>query len=214
MGENIETYPEKLSRGIPDIVRQKVESSPDRTKTIVASKESDGGFDLTFYDTLTRKGDERKGIVFEESEENKLSEKTTKEQPFFAGEVQGKKKPLPPFPAGEAEKSESPLAKEGKYKKPPLSPAAGHNGEKASQVNGKYLIQIVSYRERERADNLCKRLKALGYSPMVVTADLPGKGKWFRVVLGGFDTQKDAREAAGVVSKSIGGKNSIIRPAK
>ncbi|OIP87310.1 MAG: hypothetical protein AUK24_09590 [Syntrophaceae bacterium CG2_30_49_12] len=178
VGGNIDTYPEKLSRGIPDIVRKKVEPSPGKAKTVMAAreKEEDSNFDLTFYDTLTRKGDGQKGPVFEE--EKKLSEEAAEEQPVPGGEAQGKK---------------------------------GHAGKKASPVKGKYIIQAASYRERKKADRLCKRLKVLGYNPMVAATDLAGSGKWFRVTLGGFETREEAREVVDIVSKKIGGMNCIVR---
>jgi cell division protein FtsN len=183
VGENIDTYPEKLSRGIPDIVKKDVRSSPDKTKTVTAARggEEESNFDLTFYDTLARKGDGQKEPVFEEGKEKKLSEEAAKEQPVPGGEAQDKK---------------------------------GHAGEKISPVKGKYIIQAASYREREKADRLCKRLKVLGYNPMVVAADLPGKGKWFRVILGGFETPQEAQKVVDVVSKKIGGMNCIVRSTK
>lgn len=218
VGKNIDTYPEKLSRGIPDIVRKKVESSPDRTKTVMAAreKEEDSDFDLTFYDTLARKGDGQKGPVFEEGKEKKLSEEAAKEQSVPGGEAQGKKVPVTSSGAIVGEKSVIPRVDERKDKKPSLSlsPAAEHAGEKASPVKGKYIIQAASYREQEKADRLCKRLKVLGYNPMVVAADLPGKGKWFRVILGGFETPQEAREIVDVVSKKIGGMNCVVRSTK
>ena len=87
---------------------------------------------------------------------------------------------------------------------------AEHTGEETHPVKGKYLIQVVSYREKEKADRFCKRLKALEYNPMVVTIELPGKGKWFRVILEGFETYEEAQKVVGIVSKEIGGLSCVI----
>lgn len=56
VGQNIESYPEKIARGIPGITRQKIaERSVDAGR--VAKKEK-SDLKLTFYDTLTRKREE------------------------------------------------------------------------------------------------------------------------------------------------------------
>ena len=53
VGQNIESYPEKIARGIPGITKRKITEKPVDAGKIAKKKESD--FKLTFYDTLTRK---------------------------------------------------------------------------------------------------------------------------------------------------------------
>ncbi|MDI6775836.1 MAG: SPOR domain-containing protein [Syntrophales bacterium] len=186
VGKNIDTYPEKLSWGIPDMVKKRLGFSykPDKTETVAAVRERMGGstaeedFDLTFYDTLTRKWDERRGVILEGSKEKK--------------------------PA-------IPQAEQRKDKRPPLPAVTEHSREKTPPVKEKYLVQVVSYREKEKADRLCKRLKVLGYNPGIVTTELPGRGRWFRVILGGFETRQEAQKVVGVVSKKIAGLSCVIR---
>jgi DedD protein len=56
-----------------------------------------------------------------------------------------------------------------------------------------YTLQIKSTQSQEEADHFVRKLKGQGYHAFVVTADLPGKGRWYRVRLGKFDS-KDAAE--------------------
>jgi cell division protein FtsN len=62
VGKNIETYPEKIAKGIPKAIKEKIvekssdvishTSKEDRSKDIEKEKDD---FKLTFYDTLTKK---------------------------------------------------------------------------------------------------------------------------------------------------------------
>ena len=213
VGKNIDAYPEKLSRGIPDMV--KFGSSPERKGGTVAVREGEGGstgeegFDLTFYDTLMRKGDERREVTGAKGE-NPAGE-VVKEQLPSTGGVQKRNLPMTNAGAANEKKPAISQSEQEKDKKPPLPVVALHLGEKTPSVKGKYLIQAVSYREEDKANRLRKRLKALGYSASVVVTELPGKGRWFRVVLGGFESRQEAQKVAGVVSKEIAGLSCLIR---
>ena len=219
VGKNIDTYPEKLSRGIPDMVKKRLGFSykPDKTETVAAVRERTGGstaeedFDLTFYDTLTRKWDERRGVVLEGSKEKKPPGEAVKEQPPSTGGVQEKNSPMTNAGTANEKKPAIPQAEQRKDKRPPLPAVTEHIGEKTPPVKEKYLVQVVSYREKEKADRLCKRLRVLGYNPRIVTTELPGRGRWFRVILGGFETRQEAQKVVGVVSKEIAGLSCVIR---
>ena len=56
VGKNIESYPEKIVRGIPGITKQKIVREPVDMRGV--AKEEGRDFELTFYDTLARKSDE------------------------------------------------------------------------------------------------------------------------------------------------------------
>jgi cell division protein FtsN len=99
-------------------------------------------------------------------------------------------------------------------KKIPVTPAAPPSKEtpaNLSPAKGKYQIQVVSLKEREKADQLCKKLIKLGYSPRVATAELQDRGKWFRVVLDGFESREQAQKVTNIISKKINGVNCVIQ---
>ena len=64
------------------------------------------------------------------------------------------------------------------------------------------------------ADELAGKLKSLGYAPRVEVTSLPDKGKWFRVIMNGFQTREDAQKAADKISRSIKGLNCVVRSSE
>lgn len=66
----------------------------------------------------------------------------------------------------------------------------------ASKPKGSFTVQVASSREKEDADGIAARLKKKGYDAFVVPADIPGKGKWYRVRVGVFPTKEEAASYA------------------
>lgn len=56
---------------------------------------------------------------------------------------------------------------------------------------GRFTLQVSATQARPEAERLMSRLKDKGYSPFMVQAQVPGRGRWYRVRLGNFAT-KDA----------------------
>ena len=69
---------------------------------------------------------------------------------------------------------------------PPVRPAA-------VAPNGAYTLQLSAFQTREEADRFAAKLRGRGYAPYVVTAQLPGKGTWYRVRMGSFDSKDRAQ---------------------
>ena len=64
--------------------------------------------------------------------------------------------------------------------------AAGHEGG--------YQLQVSSFRVQTEAQRLAEKLREHGHKAYVVDADVPGRGKWFRVRVGPFATAHAAGE--------------------
>ncbi len=90
---------------------------------------------------------------------------------------------------------------------PSAAEAAPPNGK------GKYLLQVASYREKEKAEQVAGRLGAMGYVPRVVATDLREKGIWYRVQVGGFATREEARRASEAIAAKMGGVRSAVKPS-
>jgi cell division septation protein DedD len=88
-------------------------------------------------------------------------------------------------PAGE------PQARASEPPPPPPTPEPGVVRVKATD-NSRFAIQLGSYPQMGEATRAVERLKAKGYSAFVAIADLPDRGRWYRVRIGGFDTKDDA----------------------
>ncbi len=61
-----------------------------------------------------------------------------------------------------------------------------------SPTNARYSVQIGSYPQMAEASSLVDRWKAKGYPAFMMIADIPDRGRWYRVRLGGFESRNDA----------------------
>lgn len=60
---------------------------------------------------------------------------------------------------------------------------------------GRFTLQIGSYPSIREAKDQVDSMEALGLQPVLRVAEIKGKGKWFRVYLGGFSSRDDAEKA-------------------
>ncbi|MDD5712560.1 MAG: SPOR domain-containing protein, partial [Smithellaceae bacterium] len=212
--------------GISELVRNSLDLSPvQKAKSIqaeeekqetVASAPADGNFDLTFYNTLNKKGTAGKDIV---------------SLPEGKGPVAGAV-PIAPDPSqvtvvgGEAAKAAS-VPKRSQVKKQvvsmPLSvPVAKSRSASAPTAKGKesvkttsgaqkFLVHVVSVKDKVKAEQLAKKLKVLGYRPKVVPVALPKQGKLYRIIIDGFESRDQAQKVAVAVKNKAQGVNCVVR---
>jgi len=57
----------------------------------------------------------------------------------------------------------------------------------------KFSLQLGSFQSKEEAESFMSEFTSAG--PFVVTSDIPGKGRWFRVRVGKFSTSEEAVKA-------------------
>jgi len=72
--------------------------------------------------------------------------------------------------------------------------AAAHPSPKVPETTsatGAFTLQLGASLNRDDAERQAGRLREKGYAPYIVTAEVPGKGTWYRVRMGSFPT-KDA----------------------
>lgn len=202
LGKNIDTYPEKIARFLPDKIRAHIGLSPDVTEPVAAARddkkqetpEPDRDLNLTFYDTLGKGKTDTKGLVPDGMAKKASPEKV--------------KEPLaqaPPVPV-------APEVQPKAAAPSPVVPKAAPVKEK-SVPQGKFLVQVASYQEKGKADALAKKIGAAGYPARTEAMELPGKGKWFRVVMGAFSDRPEAQTAIDSISKKNKGLNCVIRSA-
>jgi DedD protein len=58
---------------------------------------------------------------------------------------------------------------------------------------GAYTLQVVSYEDRAEAETFASALRSRGHKAFVTQADVPDRGRFFRVRVGPFETRKEAR---------------------
>jgi len=96
------------------------------------------------------------------------------------------------------------------YEKQPSLPAATQTETKPPVEQKKYKVQVGSFKEKGKANQLCKKLTALGFSPRLAEIQVPKKGKWMRITLEGFESREDAQKAADGVAREIKGLNCVV----
>ena len=62
-------------------------------------------------------------------------------------------------------------------------------------VKGAFYVQVASTKNAASADELVKKLKQKGYQAYKVKVEISGKGTWYRVCSGGFNSQTEATKA-------------------
>lgn len=60
-------------------------------------------------------------------------------------------------------------------------------------VNAKYSIQVGSYPNPDEAHLMVTQWQEKGYPAFLLSAEIPGKGRWYRVRLGSFETKPEAQ---------------------
>ncbi|OGQ22552.1 MAG: hypothetical protein A3I05_04315 [Deltaproteobacteria bacterium RIFCSPLOWO2_02_FULL_44_10] len=56
----------------------------------------------------------------------------------------------------------------------------------------KYSVQVGSYSELSEANAAIDRWKGKGYAAYMMIADIPDRGRWYRVRIGGFESRENA----------------------
>ncbi|MFT3922867.1 MAG: SPOR domain-containing protein [Myxococcales bacterium] len=59
---------------------------------------------------------------------------------------------------------------------------------------GTYTLQVVSYERREEAEEFAKTLRTRGHKAYVMQAEVPERGRFYRVRVGPFSARQEARD--------------------
>lgn len=228
VGKDIDTYPEKIVRGIPRLITEGIGLVFPKGKSDGDSKGQDkAALDLTFYDTLTKKGTTATGIIDQENrDETSIPAVIVAPAPPPVTAAPSPPAPLlppaaPPAP-GTHSMPTAPSAKDAPPKSAVTATAGTLPKAKASgtetappaagpAASANFSIQVVSYDERTKANQLQKKLQGLGYKAEVSEMDISGKGKWYRVIVNNYQNRKEAEKAADNINKKVKGLNCIVR---
>lgn len=230
VGKDIDTYPEKIVKGIPRLISEGIAFVFPKAKRDGEGKAPDkAALDLTFYDTLTKKGTAATGMIDQENKDETSTPAVIVAPAPPAVTAAPTQPPVPstpsapaippapgtfsppsvptvkdasPKPAVPVATGSLPKAKAGSEPAPPVAAPAGANN---------FSVQVVSYDEAAKANQLQKKLRTLGYKAEVSEMDIAGKGKWYRVMVNNYQTRKEAEKAAENMNNKIKGLNCIVR---
>jgi hypothetical protein len=74
-----------------------------------------------------------------------------------------------------------------------VEPESNTTDDTGRNYTGKYTINLASYQSIEDAKNFAEGFKVRGYTAIIVEAELPDRGVWYRVSIGVFDTLTEAK---------------------
>ncbi|MFH1829332.1 MAG: SPOR domain-containing protein [Pseudomonadota bacterium] len=61
-----------------------------------------------------------------------------------------------------------------------------------SSESARYSVQVGSYPDMAEASSVVERWKTKGYPAYLMIADIPDRGRWYRVRIGGFESRAEA----------------------
>lgn len=79
-----------------------------------------------------------------------------------------------------------------------------------SPMAGKYTIQLGSYNNVDEARQFAEGFTVRGYSPIINEVKISGKGTWYRVSLGLFDTVDEAKAYISQEQSLFSGQEHVI----
>lgn len=65
-------------------------------------------------------------------------------------------------------------------------------GETSNPYAGKYTVQLSAHKTQDSAQEFADAFIIKGYDMIINEANIPGKGKWYRVSIGLFETRQEA----------------------
>lgn len=110
----------------------------------------------------------------------------------------------PPAPKPAAKPEPKP---EQKAAPPPAAAAAAPAFRPPASARGAWVVQVGSTQERFEADRIAARFASRGAK--VTVADVPGKGRWYRVRVGSFESREAADRYLKDLEKSTGAKGFV-----
>lgn len=84
----------------------------------------------------------------------------------------------------------------------------------SNPMAGKYTIQLGSYNTIEEAKQFAEGFTVRGYSPIINEVKIEGKGTWYRVSLGAFDTVEASKKYIRDEKSLFSGQDHVITEIK
>jgi cell division septation protein DedD len=206
VGKNIDTYPEKIA-SFPQRLLALVwrpakirvaQITTDTNSTPLPNKSPDE-LDFTYYNTLTsQKGAAQEQVIPEKKATGSVSSPA----------VQQGKTVLPEPNLDDDQKKQQKTTNE--KPKDEIETKINTAESTAASADVKYSVQVASLKEKVKAAQMSKKISALGLKPQIVETNVPGKGKWYRIIVYGFTSKQQAQAAAEKIAKKSG-TNCVVK---
>jgi cell division septation protein DedD len=106
---------------------------------------------------------------------------------------------------------------------PPPAPAAAPKVDEKARVEtpapsedagGNFTAQVGSHSNQSEANEQVSRLRAAGFDARAVTAELPGRGTWYRVQVGRFADRGEAAKTVAALRAKGSASGAIVVPVQ
>jgi cell division protein FtsN len=77
-----------------------------------------------------------------------------------------------------------------------------------------FTVQVAASQEKSEADQVVSKLRSSGMSPYLVDAEIPGKGRWYRVRVGSFHSRDEAERYAKDLKRETGLNGAFATSAR
>ncbi len=78
--------------------------------------------------------------------------------------------------------------------------------KKKVEIPAPWIIQVAATQDKTEGNQLTERLKRMGYPAYLTTAEIPGKGTWFRIRVGGYSGRSEAEADCDRLKKKLPNK--------
>lgn len=178
--------------------------------------------ELTFPDTLVKDVDERPEVAATVA----AAEAELKHPPAVDGlgrpprreDPAARRKMPTSVPAAAAAAPSSPMLARTVRDDPLMNASANDDEEPeprpaARGQDGKYTLQVISYRTADEAHLFAETLRERGHETFVVSADLPERGRYWRVRIGPFDSKREAESYRSDFEEAEGMNTYVVKRA-
>jgi cell division septation protein DedD len=82
---------------------------------------------------------------------------------------------------------------------------------KSDSVGERFTLLAASLKDANNAERFAGKLQAKGYSPRIEKVDMPGSGRWARVLVGSFDSREEALKFAAEFNRKENMQGLVVR---
>ena len=224
MGQNIETYPEKIT-ALPQralalvwrparirMAQQNVQQSNSPVAQEPPAAAEEENIDLNYYKTLTSKKGLAKADAFKENQQVVVTVKNEEEaqKGKFHIEPQNQLVTQNQTATPKETVKEKKTLQEKETVKQKEVPKMETSAEESNHVKHKFIVQVASLKDKSKAYQINKKIDSLGFKSKIIKTEIKGKGIMYRVVASGLNDKEQAQQAAKKISAKTG-SNCIVK---
>lgn len=158
-----------------------------------------GKTDLDFYEALPENREDANITAKPQPSEQKLDVEPSIPKKAITKKPPGKR------PAPKTKQSMKRLTRS----RPKPKPQASTSASQVSPTGQRYTIQVAAFKQPGDADKLVAKLKQKGFSAHRAIGKVPGKGIWYRVRVGEYNSRAEARKTMANLKKE-GHKPALV----